>query len=104
MARLELSDMIVGLRKELVEAQKKAAKESLKFKVESIEVEAQVTISKEAGAEGKVKWGFWVFTEAEVGATGSVGRETVQTIKLTLTPHPDGGGEVFVDDEDERPA
>ena len=32
MGRIKLSDMIVGLRQELEEAQAKAAKENLKFK------------------------------------------------------------------------
>jgi hypothetical protein len=91
MARLELSDMIVGLRKELLEAQAKAKKENLKFKVESIDLEAKVTISTEATAEGSVKWKFWIFGEAEGKAGGTVGKETVQTIRLKLIPEQDGG-------------
>jgi hypothetical protein len=90
MARLELSDMIVGLRKDLEEAQEKGAKENLKFKVEKIDVEAQVTVSMEANAEGKVKWKFWIFSEAEIGVGGNIGKETVQTIRLRLTPEQDG--------------
>ncbi|MDA1050995.1 MAG: hypothetical protein O3C40_11020 [Planctomycetota bacterium] len=90
MGRIELSDMIVGLRQELEEAQAKAAKENLKFKVDSIDVEAQVTVSMEANAEGKAKWKFLIFGEAEGSAGGSIGRETVQTIRLRLTPEKDG--------------
>ncbi len=45
MARIDLSDMIVGLRKGLQKAQAKAADENVKFKVESIDIEAQVTVS-----------------------------------------------------------
>lgn len=91
MARIELSDMIVGLRNELEEARKKAEKESLKFTVESIDVEAQVTVSLEADVKGAAKWKFWIFGEAsgEVGA--SAARETVQTIRLTLKPKPYDG-------------
>ena len=101
--RIELSDMIVGLRKELIEAQKKAKKEQLKFKVDSIDVEAQVTVSREVGAEGKVKWGFWIFTEAEAGLSGAAGRETVQTIRLKLTPDPDGGDPLKIKGTGEKP-
>ena len=82
--------MIVGLRAELEEAQAKAAKENLKFRVESIDVEAQVTVSKEMNAEGKAKWKFFMFSEAEATVGGAAGRETVQTIRLTLTPEVDG--------------
>lgn len=90
MARIELSDMIVGLRKELEEAQAKAEKEELKFKVESIDVEAQVTVSMEASAEGSVKWKFLIFSEADAKASGGMARETVQTIRLKLTPEQNG--------------
>jgi len=90
MTRIELSDMIVGLRKELQEAQAKAEKEDLKFKVESIDVEVQVTVSKEANVEGSAKWKFWVFGEAEGKAGVGVAKETVQTIRLKLTPEQGG--------------
>lgn len=91
MARLELSDMIVGLRKELLVAQAKAAKEQLRFKVEEVDLEVQVTVSTEATAEGNVKWKFWIFSEAEAKAGGTVGKETVQTIRLKLIPEQGGG-------------
>lgn len=90
MARLELSDMIVGLRKELQEAQAQAEKEDLKFKVESIDVEAQVTVSMDAELEGSAKWKFWVFSEAEAKASGGIARESLQTIRLKLTPVQNG--------------
>ena len=100
---IELSDMIVGLRKELQEAQKKAEKENLKFKVESIEVEAQVTVTKEVGAEGVAKWKFLIFSEIEAKATGSLSKETVQTIRLTMTPEQADGGATYIADEAKRP-
>lgn len=90
MARLELSDMIVGLRKELLAAQAKAEKEKLKFKVEEIELEVQVTVSTEMTAEGSFKWKFWIFSEVEAKAGETAGKETVQTIRLKLTPKQDG--------------
>ncbi len=86
MAKIELSDMIVGLRKELQEAQAKAETEDLKFNVESIDVEAQVTASAEADAQGRLKWKFWVFSEAEGSVGAKVAKETLQTIRLKLTP------------------
>ncbi len=91
MAQIKLSDMIVGLRKELQEAQKKAAKEKMKFTVENIVVEAQVKVTVDAEAKGSAKWKFWVFSEAAVEASGGIARESVQTIRLTLKPSDDGG-------------
>ena len=90
MAQIELSDMIVGLRKELQEAQAKAEKEDLRFKVDSIDVEAQVTVSKEANVEGSAKWKFLIFSEVEAKAGAGIAKETVQTIRLKLTPEQDG--------------
>lgn len=87
MARIELSDMIAGLRHELVEAQKKAEKEDLKFNVESIDIEAQVTVSVEAEVSGLAKFKFWIFGEVEAGSKAGASRETVQTIKLKLKPN-----------------
>ncbi len=89
--RLELSDMLVGLRAELDEARKKAEEEKLKFKVESIDVEVHVTLAYDAKAEGKAKWKFFPIFEAEAGAAVGGSRETVQTIRLKLTPEADNG-------------
>ena len=91
MARIELSDMIVGLRKELQEAQAKAEKEDLKFKVDSIEVEAQVTLSQEVSGNVAGKWKFWVLGEVGGKVSGTVAKEAVQTIRLKLTPEQNGG-------------
>ncbi len=95
--RIELSDMIAGLRSELMEAQQKAADADLKFTVETIEIEAQVTVAFNAEAHGLAKWKFWIFGEAEGGAKVGGGRETVQTVKLTLKP--DVASEGDEDDE-----
>lgn len=102
MGRIELSDMIVGLRHELEEAQAKAATENLRFKVESIDIEAQVTVSMDAKAKAKAKWKFWILTEAEGSVEGSVGRELLQTIRLKLMPQEDGKP-VVVERTGERP-
>jgi len=93
---LELSDMIVGLRKEIQQAQAKAAKEDLKFSVESVEIEAQVTVSMEGSAKAGVKWKFWIVSEADAEIAGRVSREKVHTIRLTLTPEQDSGEPVKV--------
>ncbi len=83
--------MIVGLRKEIQQAQKDALTEDLKFAVDSIEIEAQCTVSTETDINGGVKWKFFIFSEAELNAGAKISRESVQTIRLKLTPKgPDG--------------
>lgn len=92
----ELSDMIVGLRKEIQQAQAKAIKEDLKFTVDSVEIEAQVTVAMEGSGKTGLKWKFLIFGEADGELTGKVSREKVQTIRLKLTPEQGSGKSVKV--------
>ena len=103
MARIPLSDVLVALRQELLTAQEKAREEKLKFNVETIEVEAQVSITKETTGTLAGKFGFWLFSEAEVGVERSRANETVQTIRLTLKPDPDDNGPVQVNQQGQKP-
>ena len=80
---MSLADMIVKLRKDLRQAQQQAADEDLRFLVEEIELEVQVTTAKEG--EGKVGVNFWVYT-AEAG--GALRREDAHTLRLKLKPLP----------------
>ena len=94
---MSLAEMIVKLRKDLREAQRQAEREDLRFQVEEIELEVQVTLAKQG--EGKVGVNFWVYT-AEAG--GSVGQETAHTLRLKLKPSgPEG--DVYVGDRDKKP-
>ncbi len=94
--RIELSDMIAGLRSELRQARRKARKQELKFSVENIEIEAQVTVEKNKELEASGGWKFWVFSEASLKGTAGVTRECVQKVKLTLKIHDDDGEDVFL--------
>lgn len=80
-SRMSLADMIVKLRKDLRQAQKQAEREDLKFQVEEIELEVQVTTAQEG--EAKMGVNFWVYT-AEAG--GGVSREDSHTLRLKLKP------------------
>jgi hypothetical protein len=96
---MSLADMIVKLRKDLRQAQEQAANENLRFQVEEIELEVQVTTAKEG--EGKVGVNFWVYT-AEAG--GSLRREDAHTLRLKLKPLVEGGAEpvdLTLSDKDE---
>jgi hypothetical protein len=87
--------MIVKLREDLRQAQRQAEEEDLKFQVEEIDLELQVTMATEA--EGKVGVNFWVYT-AEAG--GGVGRESAQTVRLKLKPC---GDDLYVSDQGMKP-
>lgn len=95
MAEIELADLLVGLRKELQKAQTDAARESLRFRVDAVDVEVKLGVTKKKGAKAGVK--FWVL---DMG--GDVGNEqqAVQTVRLKLTPDSADGGETLVSDRD----
>ncbi|MFF2189350.1 trypco2 family protein [Streptomyces sp. NPDC058155] len=80
---VELAELIRQLRKELKAAAAEGAEagEALQFEVGPVEVEATVAISREAGANGKVR--FWV---VEAGGDGRFARSATQRITLTLHP------------------
>jgi hypothetical protein len=64
MAAIELAEMIDGLRTELEKAQKKGKEADIRFDVNNIDIEIELSIAKKVGVEGHA--------EAEVAATGLV--------------------------------
>ena len=97
MDKIRLSELLVELRRELVDAQQQATQEKLKFKIEDIELELRVGATKTGEVKGGVK--FWVYN-AE--AKGAISGEAMQTIRLKLTPVSEGGGDTFVSDRDRK--
>ena len=93
-----LAEMIGKLREELQEAQQEGQGKALKFAVDAVDLELQVTVSRDIEGGGGVK--FWVYN-AE--AKGSMGSETVQTLRLKLKPESAGGGGFQVGDIDAKP-
>lgn len=81
---LGLADMLGGLRRELEEAQRRAAGEELRFGVADVEVEATVQITRTA--EGRAGIQFWV---VQAGGDYARGNATTHRIKLNLTLPPD---------------
>jgi hypothetical protein len=91
MQPLELSDMLVELRRELQIAQEKAKDKNLKFKLENLEIELAFTVSKDANAGGKVKF---LAVEAEIG--GQYTTQIVHKIKLKMHPETGNGGDTLI--------
>jgi len=94
MKNLELGDMIVTLREELAQAQKKGRDEGISFKVEDIELELQVVVQEDT--HGKFGAKFYVFN-ADVGTS----EKSVIThrLKLKLIPQNSAGESMNISDE-----
>ena len=95
-SQVELAEMIRSLRSELQTARDEGVDEGLRFKVDEVELEVQVEVHKEDGAEGGVK--FYVFN-AKAG--GKDAERQVQRIRLKLTPL--GDGTIAATEEEPRP-
>jgi hypothetical protein len=80
-AHLELASVVRQLRTELNEAMADAEGERLRFELGPVELSLHVTVGQEAAAGAKIR--FWV---VEAGADAKISQETVQDIKLVLTP------------------
>ena len=81
MADLELASVVRQLRAELNEAMEDAAGERLRFELGPVELSLTMTVGKEAAPGAKIR--FWV---VEAGADTRISRESIQGIKLVLTP------------------
>ncbi len=78
---MELASVVRQLRAELNEALADAQWERLRFELGPVEMSLRVTVGREASPGAKVR--FWVI---EAGADAKLSRESVQEIKLVLTP------------------
>lgn len=78
---IPLAQMIQELRQELQRSEHASAHEGIRFKVEGVELELQVAVSRDAEGEGGIR--FWV---VNLGGRYKQGREDVHTVKLKLLP------------------
>lgn len=80
---IELSEVIDQLRLELQVLRNRLRDDpqDLQFKLDGVEVELHVAVTKEASAEAKAR--FWV---VEIGGGGKVASTATQVIRLKLTP------------------
>ncbi len=88
--RIDLAEMVVALRRELLAAQKEGDGKDLKFIVEDVDIELQVAVTKSAEVGVGVK--FWLM---DAKAKGDFKSEAVQKIRLKLKPEwPDGNDKI----------
>lgn len=80
-SRLELATVVGQLRQELWQAARQAEGQEIRFEVETLELELQVVVTREATASAGLK--FWVL-EAGIGDKEQESR--VQRVKLVLKP------------------
>lgn len=92
--RIPLSSMIQQLRRELEVAQKEGNGKDLRFEVGDIELELQLGVTDETKANGGIK--VWVLN---ANLEGKAASQTVQKVKLKLTPKGAGGSENFAVDD-----
>lgn len=76
-----IGDAIRALRAELVDAQKVAPGETVRFELGPIEMEFALTLTR--GVDGKAGVQIGVVT---IGAGGSLSSESVHRVKFVLTP------------------
>lgn len=88
-----LGDALQALRREITESMLGSAHELVRFRVESVELELQVTATRTGGGEGGVK--FWILT---AGAKREVESSSVQKVTLHLSAVTADGGEVLTGD------
>jgi Trypsin-co-occurring domain 2 len=78
---IDLVEAVRALRSELERAMESAAGQRVKFEAMDIRMDFQVGVKRTAEGKGGLK--FWVL---ELGGGGSYGKETVQTVSLSLKP------------------
>ncbi len=78
---IELSDMISELRQQLTTALTDGRGEAVRFELGPVELEATVAVSREGGADAKVR--LWV---VDAGTNGKYAQAQTQRITVTLVP------------------
>jgi hypothetical protein len=76
-----LSAALEGLRVELETAWKQGAGKAVRFRVSDVTLTLEAVARRESEGSGKIRW--WL---VEAGGGVTAGRETTQTLVLTLTP------------------
>jgi len=91
-----LADAVRALRSEIATAMADGDGQRLRFELDAVEMEFLLEVSKDAEAEGGVK--FWVVS---LGAKAGASSGSTHRVKLSLTPSDlVSGGKPLIADED----
>ncbi|MCI5138152.1 MAG: hypothetical protein D3922_06995 [Candidatus Electrothrix sp. AR1] len=96
--KLELAAMIKALRSQLFEAQRDGQNEEIRFTIEDVELEVQVTTERQT--KGDVSAKFYVLTSK---VEGSKKDAVMQKLKLKLKASKADGKPLEVSDHGQRP-
>jgi hypothetical protein len=96
--QLELAEMIKGLRAQLAEAQREGEDKGIRFTVEDVELELQITAEEQAAGGMSAK--FYVFTGK---LDGSKKDAVTQKLKLKLKAEKADGKPLEIADYGPRP-
>jgi Trypsin-co-occurring domain 2 len=98
--QIGLQEAIEAVRTELIGAMHSGAKEEIQFRVGTVQLEFQVTVTREA--EGKAGVRFWV---VEAGLSGKLSSGATHTVRVALDPVTRDGSQVTVNsDESAKPS
>jgi len=84
--KLNLAEVIQELRQSLVTASAHGEVETIRFNVNSVEVELQMVVEKTGSLTGKGKFNFWVLGDVGAEASATYKNSATHKIKLNLQP------------------
>jgi hypothetical protein len=90
---IELAQLLTSLRSEINKARLDGQGKDVRFRIDGIELELQVTVERSAETNGGVR--FWV---ASLGGKGGVTSGETHVVRLSLTAETSAGGSVLTGD------
>ncbi|NOV29040.1 trypco2 family protein [Methylomonas sp. ZR1] len=84
--KLNLAEVIQELRQSLVTASAHGEAETIRFNVNSVEVELQMVVEKTGSLTGKGKFNFWVLGDVGAEASATYKNSATHKIKFNLQP------------------
>ncbi|MEU3605145.1 trypco2 family protein [Streptomyces sp. NPDC035033] len=92
---IELADLLASLRSEIGRARLEAAGADVRFRIDSIDLELQVSVEKSAEANASMK--FWVVS---LGGKAAAKNGQTHTLRMTLTAEDAATGQKVLTGDD----
>lgn len=78
---VRLAEMIQSLRAELLRATYEGKDSPLRFKLDKIELEVNISVSRSTKGDGEIR-----FSVISIGGSKATTKESIHVFKLTMTP------------------